>query len=65
MVWELDRLSRSLKDVLHVMMSGRKTGAEMARLFGISQPTVSRIGRRAPESQPRCRERHGAVKRRR
>jgi len=59
-VWKLDRLSRSLKDVLHIMerignagagfrsitesvMSGRKSGAEMARLYNISQPTVSRI----------------------
>jgi predicted transcriptional regulator len=25
------------------VISGRKSGAEMARLFGISQPTVSRI----------------------
>jgi len=64
-VWKLDRLSRSLKDVLHIIEriaaagagfrsltenidtttpAGRiKTGAEMARLYNVSAPTVSRI----------------------
>ena len=31
------------REIAESVISGRKTGAEMARLFGISQPTVSRI----------------------
>ena len=31
------------QEIAESVISGRKTGAEMARLFGISQPTVSRI----------------------
>src|SRR5690606_34967520 len=31
------------REIAESVTSGRKTGAEMARLFGISQPTVSRI----------------------
>ena len=64
-VWKLDRLSRSLKDLLFLMgriggrrrkldaakrkeiaesvLSGRKSGAEMARLYDVSQATASRI----------------------
>jgi len=38
---KLDAAKRS--EIAESVISGRKTGAEMARLFGISQPTVSRI----------------------
>ena len=31
------------REIAESVVSGRKTGAEMARLFGISGPTVSRI----------------------
>jgi DNA-binding CsgD family transcriptional regulator len=31
------------REIAESVITGRKTGAEMARLFGISQPTVSRI----------------------
>jgi DNA invertase Pin-like site-specific DNA recombinase len=31
------------REIAESVISGRKSGAEMARLFGISQPTVSRI----------------------
>jgi DNA invertase Pin-like site-specific DNA recombinase len=31
------------REIAESVMSGRKTGAEMAPLFGLSQPTVSRI----------------------
>lgn len=31
------------REIAESVTSGRKTGAEMARLYGISQPTVSRI----------------------
>jgi DNA invertase Pin-like site-specific DNA recombinase len=31
------------REIVEIVISGRKTGAEMARLFDISQPTVSRI----------------------
>src|SRR3712207_2803056 len=38
---KLDAAKR--REIAESVISGRKTGAEMARLFGISQPTVSRI----------------------
>jgi DNA invertase Pin-like site-specific DNA recombinase len=38
---KLDAVRR--REIAESVISGRKTGAEMARLFGISQPTVSRI----------------------
>lgn len=31
------------REIAESVISGRKTGAEMARLYGVSQPTVSRI----------------------
>ena len=31
------------REIAESVISGRRTGAEMARLFGVSQPTVSRI----------------------
>lgn len=31
------------REIAESVITGRKTGAEMARLYGISQPTVSRI----------------------
>ena len=34
---------RQRAEIAASVISGRKTGAEMARLFGVSQPTVSRI----------------------
>jgi DNA invertase Pin-like site-specific DNA recombinase len=30
-------------EIAESVITGRKTGAEMARLYGVSQPTVSRI----------------------
>ncbi len=38
---KLDAAKR--REIAESVISGRKTGAEMARLFGISQPTVSRV----------------------
>jgi len=31
------------REIAESVISGRKTGAEMARLYNVSQPTVSRI----------------------
>jgi DNA invertase Pin-like site-specific DNA recombinase len=31
------------REVAESVISGRKSGAEMARLYGVSEPTVSRI----------------------
>ena len=31
------------QDVIESVLSGRKTGAQMARLYGVSEATVSRI----------------------
>jgi len=31
------------REIAESVITGRKSGAEMARLYGISQPTVSRI----------------------
>jgi DNA invertase Pin-like site-specific DNA recombinase len=31
------------REIAESVVSGRKSGAEMARLYGVSQPTVSRI----------------------
>lgn len=31
------------REIAESVLTGRKTGAEMTRLYGISQPTVSRI----------------------
>ena len=31
------------REIAESVMSGRKSGAEMARLYSVSQPTVSRI----------------------
>nr|WP_244571435.1 helix-turn-helix domain-containing protein [Mesorhizobium carmichaelinearum] len=45
-------------EIAERVLSGRKSGAEMARLYNISEPTVSRIvaayrqTRRTHESQP-------------
>src|SRR3546814_7616320 len=33
------------REIAESVLSGRKTGAEMARLYDVSQPTVSRIVR--------------------
>ena len=38
---KLDAAKR--REIAESVISGRKTGAEMARLFGINQPTVSRV----------------------
>ena len=38
---KLDTAKR--REIAESVISGRKTGAEMARLYGVSQPTVSRI----------------------
>ena len=38
---KLDTAKR--REIAESVISGRKTGAEMARLYSISQPTVSRI----------------------
>jgi DNA invertase Pin-like site-specific DNA recombinase len=38
---KLDQKKR--REIAESVLSGRKTGAEMARLYDISQPTVSRI----------------------
>jgi transposase-like protein len=38
---KLDATKR--RDIAESVISGRKSGAEMARLYGVSQPTVSRI----------------------
>ena len=38
---KLDAAKR--REIAESVMTGRKTGAEMARLYGVSQPTVSRI----------------------
>ena len=38
---KLDAAKR--REIAESVVSGRKTGAAMARLYGISQPTVSRI----------------------
>lgn len=40
-VEELDDTKR--REIAESVVSGRKSGAEMARLYGVSQPTVSRI----------------------
>ena len=34
---------RQCAEIAEGVLTGRKTAAEMARLFGVSQPTVSRI----------------------
>lgn len=41
------------REIAESVITGRKTGAEMARLYGISQPTVSRIvaGHRTTDKQ--------------
>jgi DNA invertase Pin-like site-specific DNA recombinase len=31
------------REIAESVVSGRKSGADMARLYGVSQPTVSRI----------------------
>jgi DNA invertase Pin-like site-specific DNA recombinase len=31
------------REIAEAVISGRKTAAQMARMFGVSQPTVSRI----------------------
>jgi transposase-like protein len=31
------------REIAESVVSGRKSGAEMARLYGVSEPTVSRI----------------------
>jgi DNA invertase Pin-like site-specific DNA recombinase len=38
---KLDQAKR--REIAESVISGRKTGAEMARLYNVSQPTVSRI----------------------
>jgi DNA invertase Pin-like site-specific DNA recombinase len=38
---KLDTAKR--REIAESVVSGRKSGADMARLYGISQPTVSRI----------------------
>jgi DNA invertase Pin-like site-specific DNA recombinase len=38
---KLDAAER--REIAESVISGRKSGAEMARLYGVSQPTVSRI----------------------
>jgi DNA invertase Pin-like site-specific DNA recombinase len=38
---KLDAAKR--REIAESVVSGRKSGAEMARLYGVSQPTVSRI----------------------
>src|SRR5580704_5737729 len=38
---KLDAVKR--REIAESVVSGRKSGAEMARLYGVSQPTVSRI----------------------
>lgn len=43
------------REVAESVISGRKTGAEMARLFGISQPTVSRIVAQHRTASPQSR----------
>ena len=45
MAWGNDAADARLHgtEIAESVIPGRKTGAEMARLFGISQPTVSRI----------------------
>jgi DNA invertase Pin-like site-specific DNA recombinase len=51
-VWKLDRLSRSLRDLLvleeiiNLVKSGKKTAADAARLFNVHPSTVSRLLRR-------------------
>ena len=34
---------RDSREIAESVTSGRKSGAEMARLYGVSEPTVSRI----------------------
>ena len=34
------------REIAEAVISGRKTAAQMARIFGVSPPTVSRISRR-------------------
>lgn len=43
------------REIAESAISGRKTGAEMARLFGISQPTVSRIVAQHRTASPQAR----------
>jgi transposase-like protein len=31
------------REIVESVITGRKSGADMARLYGVSQPTVSRI----------------------
>jgi DNA invertase Pin-like site-specific DNA recombinase len=50
---KLDAAKR--REVAESVISGRKTGAEMARLFGISQPTVSRIVAQHRTASPQSR----------
>jgi hypothetical protein len=38
---KLDAAKR--REIAESVVSGRKSGADMARLYGVSQPTVSRI----------------------
>ena len=38
---KLDATKR--REIAEAVVSGRKTAAQMARMFGVSQPTVSRI----------------------
>jgi DNA invertase Pin-like site-specific DNA recombinase len=38
---KLDAVKR--RGIAESVITGRKSGAEMARLYGVSQPTVSRI----------------------
>ncbi|BBB14523.1 resolvase domain-containing protein (plasmid) [Sphingopyxis sp. FD7] len=35
--------TKQRSEIAESVLSGRKTAAEMARIFGVSQPTVSRI----------------------
>ena len=37
------REAQQRREIAESVTSGRKSGAEMARLYGVSEPTVSRI----------------------
>jgi DNA invertase Pin-like site-specific DNA recombinase len=50
---KLDTAER--RGIAQSVISGRKTGAEMARLFGISQPTVLRIVAQHRTASPQAR----------
>jgi hypothetical protein len=41
-----------LGGAVHTIIAGRKSGADMARLYNISQPTVSRIVAEHRMAQP-------------